>query len=126
MRRQIICDKCKSEISKCEIKNRIITQDEKGIDVQESYFQCPTCGKKYTVLISDRKLRLLIQKRVMYLKKIRKAKNKNDEAAMIRNKKKHDKIKKEISDRQGVLAHEYGDISQKKWSIVNSHWEKII
>lgn len=126
MRRQIICDKCKSEISKCEIKNRIITQDKKGIDVKESYFQCPTCGKKYTVLLSDRKLRLLIRKRVLCLKKIQKAKNKNDEVTVLRCSKKYDKIKKEISDRQEVLVHEYGDICQKKWSIVNSHWEKII
>lgn len=42
MRNEIICDKCKLIISKFEIKTHIITQDEKGIDVQESYFQCPT------------------------------------------------------------------------------------
>ncbi len=46
MRNEIICDKCKLIISKFEIKTHIITKDEKGIDVQESYFQCPTCGKK--------------------------------------------------------------------------------
>lgn len=107
MRNEIICDKCKLIISKFEIKTRMITQDEKGIDVQESYFQCPTCGKKYTILISDRKLRLLIQKRVLCLKKIQKAKNKKDEAAMIRNKKKHDRIEKEISDWQGMLTKKY-------------------
>lgn len=45
MRNEIICDKCKLIISKFEIKTHIITKDEKGIDVQESYFQCPTCGK---------------------------------------------------------------------------------
>lgn len=58
MRNEIICDKCKLIISKFEIKTHIITKDEKGIDVQESYFQCPTCGKKYTILISDRKVAL--------------------------------------------------------------------
>lgn len=107
MRNEIICDKCKLIISKFEIKTHIITKDEKGIDVQESYFQCPTCGKKYTILISDRKLRLLIQKRVLCLKKIQKAKNKKDEAAMIRNKKKHGRIEKEISDWQGMLTKKY-------------------
>lgn len=63
--------------------------------------------EKYTILISDRKLRLLIQKRVLCLKKIQKAKNKKDEAAMIRNKKKYDRIEKEISDWQGMLTKKY-------------------
>lgn len=110
MKKEIICDRCGLEISEqIEMHNRVIAQDEEGADVSETYFQCPACGKKYTILVTDRKLRLMIQKRVLYQKKIQRAKNRKDGTAMARNMRKHDRIKEEILDRKEMLMQKYAD-----------------
>lgn len=71
----IICDKCGAEIEKVEenLQHCVIGLDEEGQEIQETSFTCSSCGKKYTVIITDRKMRLIIEKRKTIRKKINRA-----------------------------------------------------
>ena len=62
---EIVCDTCNATLTQdmIEIKNGVIAQDKHGQDVIEQYFECPICGGHYTVTITDRQQRLMIQKR---------------------------------------------------------------
>lgn len=68
----IICDECGVQIEKeqMEIWDRVIAIDEDGCDVVEQYFDCPHCGKHYTVTVIDRQQKIIIQKRRQVQKKI--------------------------------------------------------
>lgn len=67
----IVCDSCGGEIGQIEgLREQEIAQDEDGNDITEMYFECPRCGKHYTVMVIDRKVRLMIQRRKQLLRRI--------------------------------------------------------
>lgn len=68
----IVCDKCKTESSPQDIKieRKVIGTDEEDDEVEEQFFTCPHCKQKYVFLVTDRKMRLMIQKRGQLLHKI--------------------------------------------------------
>ena len=57
---QVTCDQCYElfEVSENSIIERTISAD-----VKEKYFECPTCNRHYTVMISDEEMRSKIQRR---------------------------------------------------------------
>lgn len=71
----ITCDKCGAEIEKVEenLQHCVIGMDEEGQEIQETSFTCRSCGKKYTVIITDRKMRLIIEKRKTIRRNINRA-----------------------------------------------------
>lgn len=43
-----------------DLKTRVIATDDEGEPVEELFFKCPVCGRKYTCHVSDSKLRFMI------------------------------------------------------------------
>lgn len=80
----IVCDKCGKEfqIKESDLK---VKKFENEIEIQ--YFKCPECGEKYIYLVTDKKLRNLID----YYKN-----RKGDINQAVRNnlKNEHEKLKK--------------------------------
>lgn len=108
MKNRIVCDRCGLEMGeKIEMHIRVIAIDEEKADVLETYFECPMCGKEYTVLVTDRKQRIMIQKRVKIQNEIQRAKKRRDIQGLKKYLKKYDKIKEEIIDREEVLMQKY-------------------
>ena len=56
----VTCDQCYEffEVSENSIIERTISAD-----VKEKYFECPTCSRHYTVMISDEEMRSIILRR---------------------------------------------------------------
>lgn len=65
----IVCDKCTARLD-IQAKTRLIAKDEEGFDVTELYFNCQNCGKHYTILVSNREMRKLVQRRIQIRKQI--------------------------------------------------------
>lgn len=61
----IFCDSCGEVIPTADmkVKERVIGKGADGGNVTELYFTCPSCQKRYTVTVLDRKMHLTIQKR---------------------------------------------------------------
>lgn len=106
----IICDECRVEIEQeqLEVWDRVITKDENGNDVVERYFDCPNCGKHYTVTVIDREMKLMIQKRRQIQKKIALGiRNRASEYVLRRYKQKDDELKEDLKYRENVLKEKY-------------------
>lgn len=70
-KKKIICDKCGEEIGRMNLlKDRVIAKDRAGAAVTERFFECPACRTHYTVTVTDREMRLMIQKREQLMKKV--------------------------------------------------------
>lgn len=70
-KKEIICDKCGAEIEmKNLLRDRVIGKDEAGNAVMERFFECLDCGQHYTVMVIDREMRLMIQKRGQLMLKV--------------------------------------------------------
>lgn len=107
----IICDKCKAEFTEKDIKIKtgILEKDEQGYSVDITYFECPKCKAKYTVLIADRQLRLLIQKLRFLNDDIRKSPG---------SRKKHEErknITEQINKRKYKLKEKYKELIELSW-----------
>ena len=72
MNRQIMCDRCGNDFT--VEKSLCSTVEDDAIQVQ--YFSCPNCGAKYQILITDSRMRELIEKRQDVQKRIRRAQGK--------------------------------------------------
>lgn len=108
MEKKIVCDNCGLEMdARIETRIRVIGQDEERADVIETYFACPMCKKEYTVLVTDKKQRVMIRERVKIQKNIQRAKNRRDGATVEKNLRKHERIKEEILDREAILMQKY-------------------
>lgn len=72
---EVVCDECSEVIEMDDqlVREIVITQDEEGDDVTERFFECPRCGHHYTVIVIDRKLNLMIQKRQQLKKRMKRA-----------------------------------------------------
>ncbi len=57
-----VCNRCGNEIE-IHLNEEIIEQDNNRKDVTEQFFICPSCGKRYTVMILDEYMRTLIRMR---------------------------------------------------------------
>ena len=64
-KKEIICDSCGAEVLGMGMKlaDQVLAEDEAGNPVIERYFDCPNCGRHYTVTVMDREMRLMMQKR---------------------------------------------------------------
>ena len=107
----IICDKCKAEFTEKDIKIKtdILEKDEQGYPVNITYFECPECKAKYTALIADRQLRLLIQKLRFLNDDIRKSPG---------SRKKHEErknINEQINKRKEKLKEKYKELIELSW-----------
>ncbi len=60
--RTCICDKCNKEIE-MNVQEEVIDQDKNGEDITEQFFDCPECGQRYTIFISDQFMRKKIAAR---------------------------------------------------------------
>lgn len=63
---EIVCDNCGAiiETVKGLLREREIAKDEDGNDIVEQFFECGRCGQHYTVIVTNRDMRLMIQRRV--------------------------------------------------------------
>lgn len=57
-----VCNQCGKEIE-IHLNEETIDQDNNGKDVTEQFFVCPGCGKRYTVMILDEYMRVLVRRR---------------------------------------------------------------
>lgn len=71
-KKEIICDSCGAEVLGMGMKlaDQVLAEDEAGNPVIERYFDCPNCGRHYTVTVMDREMRLMMQKRQQLQKRI--------------------------------------------------------
>lgn len=71
-KKEIICDSCGINIMDIgiRIEDRVLAEDESKDPVIERFFDCPNCGKHYTVTVIDREIRLMMQKRQQLQKRI--------------------------------------------------------
>lgn len=71
-KKEIICDSCGIDIMEMgmQLEDRVIAEDESKNPVIERYFDCPHCGRHYTVTVIDRGMRLMIQKQQQLQKRI--------------------------------------------------------
>lgn len=71
-KKEIICDHCGANILDMgmHLEERVLAEDEAKNPIIESFFNCPYCGKHYTVTVIDREMRLMIQKRQQLQKRI--------------------------------------------------------
>lgn len=71
----IECNECGAVIEQRKdlLQHQVIDKDDSGQDIQETFFTCQSCGAHYTVIITDRPMRLIIEKRKTIRKKIGRA-----------------------------------------------------
>lgn len=106
----IICDECRAQIEQeqLEVRDRVIAKDEDGNDVVERYFDCPNCGRHYTVTVIDRQQKIIIQKRRQVQKKINLCVKNYGSKARIRKYQEEDKeLHEEFKYRAKVLKERY-------------------
>lgn len=92
----IFCDSCKELIHKAGQPTEGFLRDRQigkadGSPVIERFFECPHCGAHYTVTVIDRKMRLLMQRRIQIQRKV-------GEALKAGNKKRAEKLMKETAE----------------------------
>lgn len=108
---EIRCDKCGEEIGKPNLKDRVIAKDKAGNAVIERFFECPACGTHYTVIVIDREMRLMIQKRVQLMKKINRmlqeGRSKDRIQKLLDAEK---KLKEDLESQAGRLKKEYAEV----------------
>lgn len=68
----IFCEACQKTIEKVDIKEKKVGESA-GCQIMKKYFECPHCGRQYTITVTDREMRLLIQKRQQLQGRIRMA-----------------------------------------------------
>lgn len=68
---EVHCDDCGKVIEMDgAVYSRIIAKDPEGFDVVEQYLECQHCGKHYTVMVYDREMKKMIQRRQQLRKQI--------------------------------------------------------
>lgn len=82
-KKEIICDSCGADVlgMGMKLEDRVLAEDESRNPVIERYFDCPNCGKHYTVTVIDREMHLMMQKRQQMQKRI--ARRMKDGAKMV-------------------------------------------
>ena len=96
-----ICDKC---LRVFDIK--IEERKYEGSVVQQ-FFRCPGCGREYTVIVTDKKLRDKIEKRKRLASMIQAYGKSMNEAALERKLRELDAMKRNIQKRAENLKERY-------------------
>ena len=107
----IECDQCGAILEDigAELTERVIGEDEDGNEVIERFFECPFCGKHYTVTVLDRQMRLMIQERQQIAAKVRRIlKQRGNAIIMQKLIEKDTALKEELIYRANVLKEKYG------------------
>lgn len=107
----IECDQCGAILEDigAELTERVIGEDEDGNEVTERFFECPFCGKHYTVTVLDRQMRLMIQERQQIAAKVRRIlKQRGNAIIMQKLIEKDTALKEELIYRANVLKEKYG------------------
>ena len=108
--RIIECDQCGAILENigAELTDRVIAQDEEGNDVTERFFDCPFCGKHYTVTVIDRQMLLMIQERQQIARKVKRIlKQKGNPIVMQKLMEKDAALKEELLYRANFLKEKY-------------------
>lgn len=71
----ILCDNCNNDITLYpnDILTRDIGVDDSDQPVEETYFICPACKSKYTIAVTDSRLRFMIENQKQFTKGERRA-----------------------------------------------------
>lgn len=110
-KRIIECDRCGSILEDigAELTERMLAEDEEGNPVTERFFECPFCGKHYTVTVIDRQMRLMIQERQQIAAKVRRIlKQRGNKITLQKLIEKDEVLKEELIYRANVLKEKYG------------------
>lgn len=96
-----VCDRC---FGTFEIK-----LDERKYEgsVVQQFFRCPGCGKEYTIIVTDKKLRDKIEKRRRLASMIRAYGKSMNEVALERKLRELDAMKRNIQKRAENLKERY-------------------
>lgn len=106
---EVVCDECgeKIEMDGQLLRERVIAQDKEGDDVTERFFECPHCGHHYTVIVIDRELKLMIQKRQQLQKRMKRA-AKNRRQSEVKQILQEDRdVEQDIKARAKTLKNKY-------------------
>ena len=105
----VICDACAEQLDlKALIYTRVIEKDESGRDVAEKCFDCPKCGKHYSVTIYNHELLRLMNERRRIRRMIELMKTHGcREQAIERKIRENERIKKKQLDIQSALLKKY-------------------
>ena len=106
---EVVCDECgeKIEMDGQLLRERVIAQDEEGDNVTERFFKCPRCNHHYTVIVIDRKLKLMIQKRKQLMKRMKRAAKNRRQSEVKRILQEDRDIAQDIRERAKVLKQKY-------------------
>lgn len=104
----IFCDSCKKTISlEGLIQEQNVGRDDSG-PVTEKFFECPNCGKHYTITVYNRRMALKIQKRRQLQVKIKRAWGRKTDAQRFRTWVNEDeRLKNELLAEAGMLRQKY-------------------
>lgn len=102
----IVCDECGQIMRKMEeiLHDHVIAQDEEGNEITETYIECPRCGHHYTVIVEDRNVRLMVQKRRQLIRKIYRTSNR---AIQDRLTEQERNLHEDIRERSEALKKKY-------------------
>lgn len=109
-KRIIECDQCGAILEDigAELQDRVIAEDEEGNAVTERFFDCPFCGRHYTVTVIDRQMRLMIQERQQIAKKVGRILRQNgNKIVMQKLMDKDAALKEELIYRASFLKEKY-------------------
>lgn len=106
--KHIYCDGCKKTISlEGLIKERFLAKDGDET-VTEKYFECPNCGKHYTITVYNRRMAIKIQKRRQLQVKIKRAWGRKSDAQRFRTWVNEDeRLKNELLAEAAKLRRKY-------------------
>lgn len=110
-KKEIRCDKCGEEIGKPNMKDRVIAKDKAGNAVMERFFECAACGTHYTVTVTDREMRLMIQKRGQLMLKVSRLLREGGSKERMQKLLDADrKLKEDLKSRAEKLKGEYAEV----------------
>ena len=106
--KHVYCDECKKTISlEGLIHERGVGWDDSG-PVTEKYFECPNCGKHYTITVYNRRMAIKIHKRRQLQVKIKRAWGRKSDAQRFRTWVNEDeRLKNELLEEAGKLRRKY-------------------
>ncbi len=107
-KKDIVCDECGATLElEGLIRDRIIGRDKSG-DVKERYFECPFCGRHYTITVYNRRMALKITKRRQLQGKIKRSWGKMQSTQQFRSWMAEDaRLRNELIDEARVLKKKY-------------------
>lgn len=100
---EIYCNECEQTFE-TDIKEREIEKD-----IIEQFFSCPHCGQKYTIIITDKKMRRKIRKRQQIQEEYKRAvRNRASEFHLRMIQRRDEALKRELLEMSAEMKRKWG------------------